>query len=752
MSITSVGTPASPTAGSADPAAGTWGTGQNRSTPNLLVAIVGGFGSSGAGPTSQAGGTTGWTKIYEGNSTHCVSAIWTKAATGGDAAPSFNTNVSGTHTSVVCALYELNDSGGTTPVADTGNGGTGGTTSPETITTAGNVTASGEFALGSQSNGNTIVSQTITWGAPGGSWTNDFTPEPSSHFGHFVVSEQSSPTSGSTLSYAPAWTYSSNAPTDQSGVVAVFLPGPIPPSASAPIVPSQTWSRAFRHPQTIQQNQSPPFTRVNNFDGIPTGTTVTTANSGGVSGNPIDTINIGAGAAVISDGTFVAHGISAVKISTGGAAAAVFYRWDTFPVSPTVWFRTNFLAQALPAATSRVLSLFNGGNLCAGVNLLTTGGFRLLDSSGATLVNSATTISPGQWIRLEGFVYGNSTGGRVELKIFTNIESTVATETINSNANTFDQITRVTFGTNASVANYGPFWYDDIGATNTGYMGPVTFPTYIPQLESFPGQIWQKNYQHRQQIYPTVPVSNINVSAAPANVNVAGQVDNSITIYQTFTPPFPELPLLPPSMMFNASFIALRPQTVTSYAGVFTPGTTANISVFGQSDNTVSALVPGATPNINVSGQSDNLITEAVPGTASSVNVSGQSDNIITELMTGVVSNVNSAAASGSLLINVIGTSSSVNSAALSGIINETVLGSVSSVNVAGISGSIFEAVSGTTGTVNVSAIPGSFVQPPVNIVGSPASVVVMAPSGVVFKEPDGTWWRVFPAYRSYPT
>lgn len=230
MSISAVGTAATPTASTTgDPVSSAWGTGQTRSAGNLLIAVLAGFGSTSAGPSSQFTGTSGWTKQREGNSTHNVAAIWTKPATGGDAAPQFVTNVAGTHQAVTCALYELHDSAGSVPVVDTGGAGTGGTTSPLTVTTAANVAAAGEYALGVQANGNTIASQTITWNPPGGGWTNAFTPEPSSHFGHFVVATQAGPASGGTLSYAPPWSYSSNAPTDQAGAVLVIAPG-IPPA------------------------------------------------------------------------------------------------------------------------------------------------------------------------------------------------------------------------------------------------------------------------------------------------------------------------------------------------------------------------------------------------------------------------------------------------------------------------------------------------------------------------------------------
>lgn len=227
--------------------------------------------------------------------------------------------------------------------------------------------------------------------------------------------------------------------------------------------------------------------------------------------------------------------------------------------------------------------------------------------------------------------------------------------------------------------------------------------------------------------------------------------------------------LIPPGLDNPASINLVVPSA--SPPGNNIGGVSASVSVFGQSDNSVTESVPGPASGVNVSGQSDNTVADFVTGSAASVNVSGQVDNTIVASVSGAVTNVNAAAQSGttggtysappanvnvagiagSILEIITGTTATVNASGPVGTVADFIIGSTANINSAGISGSIVVAISTTPGSVNVVAPPGSF-PTPINVTGSPASVTVMAPSGIVFKEPDGTWWRVYPAYRSYPT
>ena len=227
MAVVQSGTPATPaqtTTGTGTVVVtGSWGTGQARAVPNLLVALVTAWGSTSAAATAQNAGTTGWTKIYEAVGTSAVAAVWTKPATGGDAAPAFTSSIAGTaaNTRLSCTLIELTDNvNAYVPVVDVASTGTVvGTTGTLTVTTVGNVAAAGEYAIAVQCAGG-ITSAANTWGTSG-SFTNSFN-DAATAFGHWVVGVQASPASGSTLAYAPSHTITS---TRTAGEVVVFKPG-----------------------------------------------------------------------------------------------------------------------------------------------------------------------------------------------------------------------------------------------------------------------------------------------------------------------------------------------------------------------------------------------------------------------------------------------------------------------------------------------------------------------------------------------
>lgn len=230
MAISQVGTPATPAVVTGTGTVTTttaWSGTQTTAAGDLLVAVVTAFGSTSAAATAQASGTSGWTKIWEAAETKCVVAFWTKTAAGSDAAPQFTSSIAGTasRTIVTATLYQLHDSGGSTPGVDT-HGLNSGTSGTLTVTTLASVAAGGEYALAAQL-ANKGSTGSNTWGTSG-SWTNEFT-DGLSGFAHFVFAILSGPTSGSTLSYAPTHTITS---TDTSGVVVVFMPGAVPGAAT----------------------------------------------------------------------------------------------------------------------------------------------------------------------------------------------------------------------------------------------------------------------------------------------------------------------------------------------------------------------------------------------------------------------------------------------------------------------------------------------------------------------------------------
>ena len=210
----------------------------------------------------------------------------------------------------------------------------------------------------------------------------------------------------------------------------------------------------------------------------PSGTTVTTGNSGGGGDAAWDATSIGTGATDASDSAHAAHGNLSNQLATGGTAGTTYNKWTTQAGSiPQVWFREYLYFTANPAASHRVWSCFQGATLVAAVRLGTSGVFTFLDAAGAAITNMTltTAIPLNQWFRIEGYVIGDASVGQVELKLFTSMDSLTATETKASTAT--QALTGVPndyrFGMSSSLANVGPYWQDDVALSSTGYVGPA---------------------------------------------------------------------------------------------------------------------------------------------------------------------------------------------------------------------------------------------------------------------------------------
>lgn len=210
------------------PVTGIWTTAtQVRTAGDLLVACVTAEASTSAAATAQASGTTGWTKQFEaGAGTKCLAAIWTKVATGSDAAPAFTSTLSGTAV-MTCTLFELTgqaalpfDASGTTT-------GTTGTAVSVTTSTAPALT--GEFAIGVFCRERAAVSSTIT--ASGTGFTLVTNDGSTSSVGHTGTITASNPSTSGTLTGGIALSGTSSSSVT-AGVLMTVEPAPTPVSST----------------------------------------------------------------------------------------------------------------------------------------------------------------------------------------------------------------------------------------------------------------------------------------------------------------------------------------------------------------------------------------------------------------------------------------------------------------------------------------------------------------------------------------
>lgn len=220
----------------------------------------------------------------------------------------------------------------------------------------------------------------------------------------------------------------------------------------------------------------------NNAEGGSNGTAVTTANSGGASGTAFDSLGSGTGSAITFDNAHAAHKSLSYKIVTGTSTVNSFVTWSTSLTGASatqVWFRAYIYLTARAAGSVRVIGLRSGSTTRANIALDTTGHVLLLNAAGSILNTSGATVPLNQWFRLEGYVIGDASVGQIQCKIFTTaMDSTTpdATQTTAATINTGGTINRIDFGNPSSQPNV-TMWFDDLAASLTGYIGPVTTGT-----------------------------------------------------------------------------------------------------------------------------------------------------------------------------------------------------------------------------------------------------------------------------------
>lgn len=196
MTISQVGTPTATAyitvTGSAT---NTWSGTQPRTAGDILVMVI--TGSANTSVTLPSA-PSGWTQVLNVGNTasgpHSFVAVFAKIAAGSDAAPSTTVTVSGT-AQVGTTLIELSGPG--VPVDATGTFGSGATAqsiSSLSVSTSGNVSSSGEYAIACSSRQtNNAVTPTYT---PGTGFTNISSDASTSLRNHNFVDVQAGPTAG----------------------------------------------------------------------------------------------------------------------------------------------------------------------------------------------------------------------------------------------------------------------------------------------------------------------------------------------------------------------------------------------------------------------------------------------------------------------------------------------------------------------------------------------------------------------------
>lgn len=217
----------------------------------------------------------------------------------------------------------------------------------------------------------------------------------------------------------------------------------------------------------------------NIFEGGSDGTTITTGNSGGASGDAWAQVDIGTGCTCEFDSARASHGTLSGRFAAGGTAAAVTTRWS-FTDAPDMYSRFYLYLASTATIANRLLLFETSG-------FSNTGRFEIVDSTGPKLkiwregdgasATGTVNMTRDAWVRIETRILLHASAGIVEAKLFNTPGSSTPDDTITLSgiANTNTNHGRCRFGWNNNVATR-EYWLDSIALDNAAYLGPFVPP------------------------------------------------------------------------------------------------------------------------------------------------------------------------------------------------------------------------------------------------------------------------------------
>lgn len=229
-------------------------------------------------------------------------------------------------------------------------------------------------------------------------------------------------------------------------------------------------------------------TLTNSLEGGTNGTGITAGNSGGASGNAFDAVT-GGGSITYSNVT-AAHGVLSAEVANASNQAYAAWRASLTATSiATVWFRVYCYLTANPPSLWTVMRPESGSAArAAEFGVTASGNIQALNQSGASVHTGSATVPLSTWFRIEGFCTGSATVGQVSWNLYNVKDSTSPTETYTSAAtvNTLGTITGIGYGTVRNITQTA--WIDDLGASDTTYLGPVVpfVPPVVYSMRMFP--------------------------------------------------------------------------------------------------------------------------------------------------------------------------------------------------------------------------------------------------------------------------
>lgn len=218
------------------------------------------------------------------------------------------------------------------------------------------------------------------------------------------------------------------------------------------------------------------FIRGNTLEGGTNGTTVSTGNSGGASGDAFDLASAGSGATVAFENAQKAHGALSMAVATGGTAAVAYAGWNI--TARKFWGRFYIYRTATETANTRVAAAYGTSPASAprGFIRIANGGKLVACDAASTILWTSTNALPiNQWIRIEFMMDCDASAGQFNLSYYNTADGTTATESFSSTAtqNLGGVPADFLFGVPIAQASVTKMWYDDMALSTVGPLGPA---------------------------------------------------------------------------------------------------------------------------------------------------------------------------------------------------------------------------------------------------------------------------------------
>jgi hypothetical protein len=213
----------------------------------------------------------------------------------------------------------------------------------------------------------------------------------------------------------------------------------------------------------------------NTAEGGTAGAAVTTANSGGASGNAFNVLSKGSGATLVYATAAAAHGTLGYALH-GSSGTATYMGWNGYNVTSMAIRLYYNPGPTLPSKVMRLADIRNSSATAARVELSATNQLFIQNNAGKTLVTFAHALQANTWYRIELTISISSSSATIKAAYYPADSTTPvdpAYSTVTGNTGTAN-IAEVAFGSPASATWTGTSYFDDLAAqpSSTAFIGP----------------------------------------------------------------------------------------------------------------------------------------------------------------------------------------------------------------------------------------------------------------------------------------